>query len=292
MRQTLFAPRTGTKSSLPLRATITLVLAVLTCLLAAAPLEGRFALEIAGLPVAELRVSVSGDLYLYESTHFLEEGPQERRVEIKLTEGSPPPEVLALLRRPRTGCRDVLEERGRKLERLCITKSAAGEVTGTLEKESFTATYDAADALTSIKVGSAKWVAVPKAVQPSNENPFVRGIAVPPGELRLDPPLEGAKWLTRPPIGTGSEDRRARCLVLAREELAKKPGSTLSVGLVIEGGRAYPHAWVTQNKVASDPSVLPNDPILRARRYLELPQAKSGDFYLRFFDGAARLVAK
>jgi hypothetical protein len=81
-------------------------------------------------------------------------------------------------------------------------------------------------------------------------------------------------------------------LILAREEVAKKPGAEVALGLVIEDGRAYPHAWVTTKGVATDPSVIKGDPILETRRYLELPKAKSGDFYLRFFDGAARLVAK
>ena len=268
------------------------MLAYVTCLLAAAPVQGRFALEVAGIPVAELRLSVSGDLYTYESTHFLEEGPRERRVQLELEEGQPLPETLALLRRPKPGCRDVIEERDRKLEQLCVTRSVPGEVSGTLENQAFTARYDSNDALTAITVGSAKWVAVPQPVQPPTENPFVTGIAVPEGALRLEPPLEGAKWLTQPPLGTGKEDRRARCLVLAREETAKNPAARLSAGLVIEDGRAYPHAWVTSKGVATDPSVLAGDPTLERRRYLELPKAKSGDFYLRLFDGAVRLVAK
>lgn len=268
------------------------MLAVVASLLAAAPAQARFALEVAGLPVAELRVTVSNNVYVYESTHFLEEGPRERRVEIELKEGAPQPEVLTLLRRPKTGCRDVLEERDRKLEKLCITRSVAGEVTGTIEKETFTASYDATDALTSITVGSARWIAVPQAVRPPAQSPFVQGVAVPPGALRLEPPVEGARWLSKAPIGVGTEGRRARCLILAREEAARRPGATVSVGLVIEDGRAYPHAWVTQKNAAFDPSVLAGDPILEKRRYLELPKAKSGDFYLRLFDGAARLVAK
>ena len=81
--------------------------------------------------------------------------------------------------------------------------------------------------------------------------------------------------------------------MLARSESARKPGSTVSVGLVIEEGRAYPHAWVTEaNGKALDPSVLPEDPILSSRRYLEMPREVSGSFFLRFFDGAVRLKAK
>ncbi len=268
------------------------VIAVVACILAAAPVQARFALAVAGLPVAELRISVAGDLYVYEATHFLEEGPSQHRIELQLKDGSPLPEVLALLRRPKKGCTDVLEEREKKLEQLCVTRSVAGEAVGTINQEPFTARYDTSDALAAITVGSARWIAAPQAVQPPSESPFLQGVVVPSGKLRLDPPVEGAKWLARSPEGIGTEYRRDRCLVLAREEAAKRPGAEVSVGLVIEGGRAYPHAWVTEKGQAFDPSVLIGDPILMKRRYLEIPKAKSGDFYLRFFDGAVRLVAK
>lgn len=286
MRQTLFAPGATVTCTIPS------VIAVVACLLAAAPVQARFALEVAGLPVAELRISVTGDLYVYESTHFLEEGPREHHVEITLKEGNAAPEVLALLHRPKLGCIDVLEERGKQLEKLCITRSVAGEAVGTINKQMFTARYDPADTLTGISVGSAKWIAAPQPVQPPGESPFVHGLAVPPGELRLDPPLEGAKWLSKAPIGVGQEDLRRRCLLLARDEVTRRPGSEIAVGLVIEDGRAYPHAWVTQKGASFDPSVVAGDPILVKRRYLQIPNAKSGEFYLRLFDGAVRLVAK
>ena len=46
---------------------------------------------------------------------------------------------------------------------------------------------------------------------------------------------------------------------------------------------------VTTAKGAEDPSVLPDDEVLTRRRYLEVPVAQSGDFYLRLFDGAVQL---
>ncbi len=261
-------------------------------LLAAAPLEASFVLEIGGLPVAELRISVKGERYLYDATHFLEEGPREHHVGLKLGEG-PQPEVLALVHRPKPGCRQVLEERTRTLETLCVDHSESNEVTGTVAGEPFVATYEE-HRLAAITVGAAHWAAAPRPVSPPLESPFVRGVKVPEGELVLDPPLVGARWLTRPPVGTGTPDTvgRVRCLLLARNESARKPGSMVSVGLVIEEGRAYPHAWVTQGGIASDPSVLPLDPVLSTRRYLELPRAVSGGFFLRFFDGAVRLKAQ
>lgn len=271
-----------------------LVIALVLSVLAAAPLEARFVLEVASLPVAELRVFVDGERYVYQSTHFLEEGPREHRVQLSLGKDSPTPEVLALLRKPAPGCRDVLEERTRVLERLCVERSGAAEATGTIAGEAFAARYDDSGKLVDIKVGSAHWFAVEKPVTPPSASPFVSGVAVPPGDLQLEPAEPGARWLSRAPLGVGLPESagRVRCLVLAREEASRRPGSKVVVGLVIEDGRAYPHAWVTEGSSAFDPSVLKGDPILAKRRYLEVPVERSGRFFLRFFDGAVLLKAK
>ena len=209
-------------------------------------------LEVAGIPVAELRVSVSGDRYVYESTHYLEEGPREHRVAMRLKRGAPLPEVLALLHRPKLGCRDVLEERKGVLEKLCVERSDPSDVSGTIAGEDFEAHYDDSETLIAITVGSAKWFEMGTPTAPPPVSPFVRGVTVPPGVLVLDPPVPDARWLARAPegVGTPEEVGRVRCLLLARAEQARRPGSHVSVGLVIEEGRAYPHAWVTEGGAA------------------------------------------
>lgn len=270
------------------------MLPLLLTVLAATPVQARFVLEVGGLPVAELRVSVQGQRYVYEATHFLEEGPREHRVELTLSPKHPQPEVLALLRRPAPGCRDVVEERSGRTEALCVDAGTAAKLTGTLDGASFEAEYDSKGALSRITVGAAHWVAASRPTKPPPESPFVRGVTVPPGATRLVPPFPGARWLTQAPRGIASEERvgRARCLVLAREEQARRPGSRVSVGLVVEGDRAFPHAWIADGETALDPSVLPEDPVLATRRYLEVPAAQSGAFFLQLFDGALRLEAR
>ncbi len=270
--------------------------ALVLSLLAAAPDESRrFVLEVAGVPVAELRVSVSGDRYLYESTHFLEEGPRKRQVQLRLKKNAPQPEVLALLHPPKPGCVEVLEERNAVLETLCVESASPQTVSGTIAGEKFSADYDDAGVLSGITVGSARWRAATAPTAPPPQSPFVKGVAVPSGPLQLEPPVEEARWLSASPEGVGAPDRvgRTRCLVLAREEAARRPGSHVSVGLVIEGGRAYPHAWVTgADRNPVDPSVLGGDSILQERRYLEVPPERAGAFFLRLFDGALKLKAK
>ena len=271
------------------------MIALLLSLLAAAPPPARFVLEVAGLPVAELRVSVQGERYLYEATHFLEEGPRAHRLELDLPSLAAEPEVLALLHRPTAvGCRQVLEERTGALEPLCVRALEPGLARGTLADEPFTARYDKAGALSSIDVGPARWTAAAAPTRAPRESPFTAGLPVHEGALVLTPPVPGSRWLGAPPRGIGTPEQvgRARCLMLARAALAQRPGAELAVGLVVEDGRAYPHAWLREGDAALDPSVLPDDPVLSSRRYLEIPRARSGAFFLRWFEGSVQLRAR
>lgn len=257
--------------------------------LAATPVDARFVLEVAELPVAELRVTSDGARYTYRATHFLEEGPAEANLTFTLAELPAPPEVLTLVTRPAPGCRDVYEERRGVLEKLCVA-GGTGTVKGTLGVEPFVAHYDREARLLDIKVGSAQWRAATTSAQPPPESPFVRGVAVPLGALTFEPPIAGARWMKAE--GIGDDAARARCLVLARRALEGHPERRLAVGLVIEGARAFPHAWVMEGARALDPSVAPGDERLATRQYVEVPRAQSGRFYLQLFDGAVKLVAK
>ena len=270
------------------------VTALLLGLLAAAPLEARFVLEVKGVPLAELRITRNGARYVYESTHFLEEGPKEKRLEFTLEPGAPLPEVLALVTKPSAGCRSVLEEKTRKLETLCVDGIDGATVHGTLDGVAFEATYGRDERLERIALPGVVWTAATKPTKSPRESPFAKGIEVPKGELKLEPDLSGARWLTVPPLGIGREATvgRLRCLPAARAELTRRPAARLAVGLVVEDGRAFPHAWVDEKGLALDPSVLSGDPVLARRRYLELPAERSGAFFLQFFDGSVRLVPK
>lgn len=262
-------------------------------LLAAAPLDAKYVLVVQDLPVAALAVSTDGKTYRYAATHFLEEGPKERVVELPLGAGAPEPEVLALSRRPAPGCREVLEERAKKKEQLCVDPGAGNTVTGTVDGQRFTARYAPTQLLEEITVGAARWVATRAPVVAPAESPFVKGVPAPRGPVvALMPPVDAAKWVRGTVKGTGSEARagRVRCLVLAREAAAKKKGAVVSLGVVLEDGRAFPHAWVTTPEGVEDPSVLPGDPVLAERSYLEVPKEKAGQFYLGLFSGALRFV--
>lgn len=272
--------------------------ALLALSLTAAP--QRYLLTMSGVPMAELRVEVAGRTYRYASTHFLEEGPKAReRVFTLDAEGRVDglrPEVLALAKVPAVGCADVLEEVTRAPERLCVTVVDDGVVTGTVAGKPFTARYDERGQLTRFEVGAARWDATvkPASPPPAEANPFTRGFDVvgPSGAVTLTPALEGARRLTTPPEGVGDERSvgRLRCLVAARRFVASHPGATLVLGLVVEDGRAWPHAWARVGGSAVDPSVLPGDDALVARQYLELPGDEAGRVYVELLDGRRRVT--
>ncbi len=271
---------------------------LLALVLAAAP--QRYLLTVGDAPLAELRVERDGARYRYEATHLLEEGPAQRRLEFTLDAAGRvdglTPEVLALATRPAAGCVQVLEEVTRQPEALCVHANAAAEVTGTIAGRSFSATYDARGALQRLVLGAARWDALPAgAPTPApGASPFTHGFAVhgEAGDVALVPPVPGARRLSRPPEGVGDAAAvgRLRCLVAARRFVEAHPGATVVLGLVVEAGRAWPHAWVRLRARELDPSVQPGDDVLAARQYLALPTAQAGRVYLELVDGARRVA--
>ncbi len=261
-------------------------MSLLFLLLAAAPVEARFVLEVQGVPLAVLQVRVDGRAYTYEATHFLEEGPAKKTVQRSLDDGTP--EVLALLTPPPAGCREVVEERTGRAETLCVTKTSALAAEGTVDGKSFAARY-AKGRLADISFAQVRWRAVDGAVAPPRESPFHAGVPAPRDATAFSPPVKGARWLSGSPRGVGEGDvSRARCLVLAREWAKSSPGAQLALGLVIEDARAYPHAWVNTPEGPVDPSVLPDDEALHRRRYVEVPREMAGTFFLSLFDGKVK----
>ncbi len=257
--------------------------------LAAAPLDATFVLTIDDVPAVALRVEARGATYTYESTWFLEEGERVFSKQYPLGGQHPTPEVLALARRPTAGCRPVLEERTNTLEELCVTVDH-GAITGTVGGIPFSGTWGQDDQLQAISVAGVQWkrvASVPR-VGPMVA-PLLDGVAVSgtSGPVHLTPAVDGAKVVHVVGIGDRESVGRTRCLTLARSVVQREPGSTVVLGLVIDGGRGYPHAWVRRGSGDVDPSVLPGE--TSERSYLELPRGVAGRAYLDLLTGAARL---
>jgi hypothetical protein len=263
--------------------------------LAAGAVEARFLVSVAGVPQASLQVSERAGVYRYQALAVLEDGEARFERAWTLADGGVEglvPEVLALLAPPARGCGPVREERSGRAETLCAGPLRGGRVEGTLDGVAFTAAY-AGGQLAAVAVGPVRFERVrdAPALPEGRPGPFVEGfeVAAGPSGPRLAPPLPGAGRV-RVEAAEGPGSRR-RCLAVAREAVARDPSLQLVLGLVVEGGRAWPHAWVRRGGRHLDVTLGAADgPVLARRSYLELPREAAGQVYLELLDGRRRLV--
>lgn len=265
------------------------ILVLVSLAAAAAPQTSRFVLEVGELPVAELRVTVDGDRYVYASRRFFDEDAGEKARTFSLKKLAAAPEVLSLLKLPAIGCRDVFEEREGKLEQLCVELVDDAVASGTIDGAAFLARYDAQGALSEITVGDARWKSLESSKGPS-ENPFALGVEVPRDANAFSTEPAGVRWLKSAPRPSAKNVvPRARCLVLARAAVKERKSGRVAVGLVLEDDRAFPHAWVIDGANEFDPTL---GSVVSGRRYVEFPREESGRLYLALFSGSLKLVRR
>lgn len=199
-------------------------------------------------------------------------------------------ELQALSRRRGPGCLDVREERTGKRERLCLEKDGRG----TLDGAKIAVTWDAAGALTRVDVLDDRSALLSRfetsVVEPApGRDPFGEGFPV-EGRgpvVRLSPKAKAQVVTVQ---GVPVEERStATCLSAARTWTREHPGAEVQLGLVLEDGRAWPHAWVRR----PDGSWL--DPTIEAagaaaREYLAFTGAAAGSLYLELAAGSRRVV--
>lgn len=269
-------------------------LVLVLCAAPVAGLDARFLLTIDDEPWAELRVRVTGRQYHYDAVHFFDEGDRTFSRVLTLDSagriGGLQPEVLALLAPPATGCRKILEERSGQPEQLCVEAREGSLVWGQIDGVPFSARYEAGT-LREVTLPGVRWERVGQAAKraATRSSPFVQGFAVTKEGPRLSfaPQLEGAVEVEVVATGRPGEVDRLRCLVLARRAARADPGRQVVTGLIVEGARAFAHAWVKNGDGFEDPSRLPQD---RPGRYLLLPSAAAGRVYLELLEGSRSVV--
>lgn len=251
--------------------------------LAAAPsLDERYVLELASVPVAAIEVRLDGATLTYRAVHGFERdaGVLERTFELGADgrlDGGPVPEVLALARAPRAvGCREALEERSGRLERLCVDAVDAGQVVGTIAGEAFTARY-VDDRLAELSVLGVRFVR--SQVSLAGQAPRLLADGVP---VAVGVPAD-ARRVAVVGVGAGAD---GRCLDVARRVVAKDAAAALVLGLVEEDGRLWPHAWVRRGERHLDPTLAVDSPQLARRRYWALPPQAAGKAYLSLAERA------
>ncbi|MCA2977435.1 MAG: hypothetical protein INH41_04290 [Myxococcaceae bacterium] len=263
--------------------------------LMAAPPALRLVQLVQGTPVGVIEARVEGGAFHYRVRHVF-------RDEARAFEATWPvdaegrdeagrlPELLALARRRPDGCLEVREERTGATERLCL------EAQGTrarLDGAPLRLAYGPGGALRAVELLDAKGGVLSRfevsdaAVRPGAD-PFHEGFSIggaPGPRVVLTPggPLSRARvqGVARPVEGS--------CLPAARAVAASLPGASVQVGVLVEGGRAWPHAWVRRaDGVQLDPT-RPDDEA-RAGHYLPFPEAAAGRWYLELASGARALA--
>lgn len=271
-----------------------LVSLLLALVFSAAPV--RLVQSVNGVPVGVVEVQVTRGRLVYRARHVFRD--ESRRFETSWAVDALGrdadglvSEVVALSARADAGCRDVREERTGKRERLCL--GADGE--GTLDGVRLRAAWDSKGRLRAVDVLDTAGAVVSRFEQSELEpaagrDPFGDGfpiagvgprVTIEPDAKARVVEVEGVPLATR---ATGS------CLSAARTWVQAHAGDAVQLGVVIEGERAWPHAWVRQQRGRFvDPSLEPSSPALAARVYVAFPDAVAGTLYLELASGSRQV---
>jgi hypothetical protein len=274
--------------------------------------------------------------YTYRSEHLFTRGTQKDRLvrEQKFSRERPAgrvPESLWLWGRPAPGCVPLVEELSGRTGEGCVRESHEDHVAGTVLGAPFDARYRDGK-LAELTTGSARFTVVEGSPGlPAPPDLFGAGFAVEgtAGRLALAPPapvveMRLAPWQRDPARALAERvhdsfsdaspthadwqlsdaDEVGGCLAHARrfQAWARRSGheAALVFGLLVDGARAYPHAWVrialASGKTADlDPTTLEE---VSPLTHLALGAASSepgpelGTRYLELARGALRVVRR
>lgn len=267
--------------------------ALLALALAASPV--RLVQVVQGVPVGVLEVSVRRGQLHYQAHHVFREA--SRRFEVSWpVDGNGrdadglESELLALATFQGPGCRDVREERTGKRERLCLSADGSGQLDGV----SLRVLRGPGGALEAVELVDAQGAVLTRfersaSQAPAFGDPFGDGFPVRgEGAVVTLRPLAAARQVEVDGVAPG-ERSSASCLTAARSAV-QASGGTVAVGVVVEAGRAWPHAWVERDGRSLDPTLVHDDPALAQRLYLRFPDADAGRLYLELAAGGRQVV--
>jgi hypothetical protein len=244
-------------------------------LLAGPTFDHRFVHFLAGVPIGEIRLTRKDGQYTYASQHFFRGGAHA--TERFSPSGSDHPlwASEALLAPLAFGCRDVEDEVTRKRGPLCVMKSGA-TTKGTLFDQPFTARYQAG-VLHELELGDSRFSRRAAEEGVRFADPFADGLPLTGkgNALALSPPLRGTRRATPVPSGENED-----CLAAANAWVKAHPDYEVVLGLLDDGQRGWPHAWVKHR--TRDEELDPSRPQTADAppRYLALPREEAARVYL------------
>ena len=268
------------------------LLLVLLTTAAADDFSARYVMLFSGAPAGTISISQKANQLTYSADQFFERasdgsaGTHFKRV-FDVTQG-PPAETLWLSTQKPVGCVDALEERSGETEKVCIDTVKKRQVTGRIAETKFTALYGADGRLQVLQFPGVEFRQSNAQVAPGVA-PFADGFALTKGpKVGLVPALKGSALVKVTPAGEAGKE--VNCLDAARQYATAHAGALTIIGLVIEDGRAWPHAWSRVKGADVDPSV-PSGADVSGRQYLALPQGQAGQVFLELAAGSRKVTA-
>jgi hypothetical protein len=289
-----------------------------------------------GVPVG--RVSLSWEpktqRFTYADQHFFSQKADRPRRgwsgtwQVDPGSQAPLPEAFWLWHAPKLGCVSGFDERTRENGELCASSWEGGRLRGTLLGKPFTARYEGGE-LVALELPDGRFERAPRQAPSTSAAPTL-GVsgANPPDLFDEGVPIEGSQGVlhlsveSRPPQAPELRPwRRQEALALARVVRArreegiqgcvaaaeafvrgarkKRQEARVVLGLVADGDRAYPHAWVLVADERGkgfelDPALgIPVAPATHLALGYAAPgelSASSGAVYVALYTGGARVT--
>ncbi|MCU0698302.1 MAG: hypothetical protein MUC96_17500 [Myxococcaceae bacterium] len=268
---------------------------LLSLALSEVPAPLRLVQFVQGVPVGVIEASVAEGRFHYRVRHVFRQ--QARVFETAWpvdAEGRDAtgrlPELWLLRRRPAPGCIDVREERTGATERLCVEQ---GGGKASLDGVPVRLAYDGAGALLSADVLDGAGGVLSRfersRIEPrADADPFGAGFVVTGPDVGT-PVLRPGGPLARVAVEGLEAPLEGTCLVVSRAFASRTPGAAVQLGVLIEGGRAWPHAWV---RLRDGRHLDPTRSFDEAARttYVGFPDPSAGRWFLELASGARRLT--
>ncbi|MDQ3264835.1 MAG: hypothetical protein M3Y59_14400 [Myxococcota bacterium] len=292
-----------------------------SCLLAATPprdVSASFWFFLNDVPVGTVELSLQGGTYRYASTHFFggsPKAPKRSHFEGQLDEKNAiddrvPSSLFILLRSREEHCEEVFDELTLAKGTACVNDRAEDLDVGVALGTPYRARYQDG-LLQELKIGDGVFRRS-EGTPPPPPDIFAAGLPV----SGADGPLGFSSELSKkgryfPMIPTlltkgrveeavraaratlGSEESGA-CVRLADDVVRRVGRSNAEIvyGVVMDGPRAYPHAWVRvlspeRREWLFDPAMdLPVTP----QTHLEIPNEAVGETYLALWNGTLKII--
>jgi hypothetical protein len=276
--------------------------AVLMAALAAGPAaqSARYDFFLGGAPAGQVTLTREADQFTWRSLHVFARRERIRTFTLRVdaqgrTAEGKVPEGLWLWARPARGCVSGVDEVTGRTGPLCAEPERDGAVRGNAFGAAFTARYDSAGRLKSLEMGASRFERSTGAA-PQGEEPFAQGFPVEGSGpvVVVEPSSVAVRQLARLPLATGgSSAPEGDCLERSTAIVeASKGTKELVLGVVLQEGRAWPHAWVRDRKSleAEDPSAV--GPPAAGTAYLAFPSGHAGALYVELLQGSLQVVRR